>query len=221
MNKRFDIRFCVNNNKGGRSSIWRLWTLRNDVYLSVRSLGGIFKASLHESGQWQCSFSSTYIANTGTPNKVRHIDQWQRPEEIYPGLTLAFRVIILTSELRNYAMTVGSTKKIYWIPCDSNNPITEIDIIFTKQSLKVSSWPGENSMNTFLIDKFKLLNNQTLWIVYRYQLLSAQDIENLKNYKKIMKSAALMVVQNKDNIQALLGSSEADGSRKFIEIAVD
>jgi len=221
MKNRFDIRFCVTDNKNAYSDIWRLWTLRNDVYLSVRSLGGIFKASLHESGQWQCSFSSTYIANTGTPNKVRHIDQWQRPEEIYPGLTLAFRVIIPNSELRTYARMADSTKKVYWIPCDPKKSMTEIDIIFTKSSLKVPDWPGKNSMNTFLIDKFKLPNDQTLWIVYRHQLLSAQDIENLKNYKKIMKSAAHMVVQNKNNIQALLGGSEADGSRKFMEIAID
>lgn len=48
------IRFAVGV-PGRRSTLWRLWANRakDDVYLATRRSAGIFKFSLHESGDWR------------------------------------------------------------------------------------------------------------------------------------------------------------------------
>jgi hypothetical protein len=51
------VRFGVIDEGGRRAASWKCWAERgrgkNDIYLTSRTLGGVVKASLHESGNWQ------------------------------------------------------------------------------------------------------------------------------------------------------------------------
>ena len=38
------------------SSIWRVWSNKNEVYLAIRSLASIFKTSLHSTGRYRHAF---------------------------------------------------------------------------------------------------------------------------------------------------------------------
>jgi hypothetical protein len=44
------VRFAVGKPEGPRSTVWRLWTHKNEVYISAWSLASDVKISLHSSG---------------------------------------------------------------------------------------------------------------------------------------------------------------------------
>jgi hypothetical protein len=56
------VRFGVRFKGGPRSAVWRLWTGKgtSDVYIAARTLGGVLKASLHESGVWRFAFTDAF-----------------------------------------------------------------------------------------------------------------------------------------------------------------
>lgn len=88
------IRFAVGSERGPRSASFRAWRAANhsDVYFAVRAIGGEIKVSLHESGSWQWGFTSQSSAPGQIGMAQRHVDIWQRPEPLDPGVTLAMRL---------------------------------------------------------------------------------------------------------------------------------
>ena len=61
--KRSVVRFAVGSSAGPRSGVRRLWTStagRSDVYIAARTLGGVAKVGLHESGEWHHAFTTEY-----------------------------------------------------------------------------------------------------------------------------------------------------------------
>lgn len=217
MSKKSLLRFGVRSDNGLVSSTWKILTKNNEIYLLERQTGNSFKVSLHKSGNWQISFTSEFIADKEIPNQNRHIDKWKAPtDNIAPGMTLAFRIIIPESELREPVST--SKKKIEWIKAPKEKHYVEIDVILTKPYVKTSSWPGKNNMQTSLLKEIKLSNGDTLWLVYRYHPMNSEDIQKLEQYKKTSQTK-LKEIHSK-NLKGILGDAEKDGSRKFIEVSL-
>ncbi len=189
----------------------------NEIYLFERNTGSSFKVSLHKSGNWQISFTSEFIADKNIPNQTRHIDKWKAPtNNIGNGMTLAFRIIIPESELREPIST--SRKKIEWIKAPKENHYVEINVILSKPDVKISSWPGKNRMQTSLLKEIILSNGDTLWLVYRYHPLGSNDIIKLDQYKKTCQN--FIKEMHSKNPKAIFGDAEKDGSRKFIEVSL-
>ena len=64
---------------GRRSEVWRIWANPKsfDVYVAARSVAGIQKFSLHESGQWRYAFTDQ--AEGWVPEGAdRALDKWER-----------------------------------------------------------------------------------------------------------------------------------------------
>jgi len=220
-NELFISRFGIYDDTGAQSSIWRLWISKNDVYFTTRPLSGILKMSLHESGHWHFSFSSEYTAKRDVPNQARHLEKWNRPEEINTGtdITLALRVIVPKSELRK--LKKEFKKEVNWILYNTDKSAIEITIFLSKLEAKISEWPGKKSMNTFLIDKFTLPNGETVWIVYMYISLSNEYRQGLEKYRNDILLKGAEKIKNTENPRAILIGSEPDGSRKFVEVALN
>src|SRR5215211_480335 len=75
------VRFGVGDADGPRSAMWRLWTQKGtcDVYIAARTLGGVQKVSLHESGVWRFAFTSVYWeGRASTGDEDRLIERWNR-----------------------------------------------------------------------------------------------------------------------------------------------
>lgn len=221
--KIFPGRFAVGSPSGLRSSVWRVWNNDNDVYFTVRALGGIKKVSLHESGQYQFSFTSEYHQSQKTNEhwqlESRHTQRWQRPLEISPSLTLVFRIIIPASELRSWPTEIPKNKPITWIESPPQDTAIEFDIFLSNPDLVVSTWPGANAMKTKLLVRNPLPNGEIFWIVYRMetetQAIEAR-IENARSRLSI-KSDEL----DSQGLRMILFTTEADGSRSLIEAAAD
>ncbi len=77
------FRFAVGAPGEARSSTWRLWSCREDIYLVQRSHGGIHKFSFHKSG----------------------ICRWALIQEPRSGRD---RAMVKWTELRFHALTINS-----------------------------------------------------------------------------------------------------------------
>jgi len=78
------IRWAIGSADGPRSSLWRMWgNKKGDIYVAVRSLGAITKASFHRDGSCQVGFTEPYAATASRRFGVtsRHWDRWQLPAD--------------------------------------------------------------------------------------------------------------------------------------------
>lgn len=219
------LRFGIQDGKGNRASTWKLWTEtgggNSELYLANRSLGGTLKASFHQSGKWHIAYSKKTFEEKvkGAIPKFtdRFIEKWPRPKEIAPGITLAYRIITPHTSVTT-STSLGSYKKVIWIPNSSESKATEIDILITAKGTTGTDWPGKNSMGTSLIGSFHLNNGDRVWAVYRE--IDPPDLSKIGNGEgRFFKGKSKEDLKN-ENLRAMVFDSEADGSRVIYDYAV-
>lgn len=229
----FHMRFAVGLANGPRSSIWRLWTSKkpkSDVYLAARPIAGALKASLHQSGVWQVSFTSEYVSTLRSrgswPRASRHVDRWRRPTEISRGITLAFRIVIPASELRVNPIQIPDEKPVSWVLSPSSGHATEFDVFFTKPEVSVSDWPGKRRMGTEFISQALLSNGETLWLVYYYPEVTQGMLDRIEQLRAEIRNrppewSRGEINMDRSTLRLIVGGEEPDGSHYFMEVAAD
>lgn len=85
------IRFLVGTEKDVRSSVWRLWSNRNDLYLAARSYAHISKFSFHESGSYRFAINENVQKENDPGDRALH--KWKRPSEFVPGWTRCLGIL--------------------------------------------------------------------------------------------------------------------------------
>jgi hypothetical protein len=86
---------------GKRTATWRLWLQKSqhgeEIYLACRELGGLIHTSFHPTGEWHTTFSPQAQQglnhDDSQPEVRRKFDEWPRPEEAKPGITLAYKIL--------------------------------------------------------------------------------------------------------------------------------
>lgn len=219
------LRFGISDGIGLRAATWKLWTEtsggKSEVYLACRSLGGTLKASLHQSGNWHIAYShKTFkekVEGAIPKFKDRFIERWPRPSEIAPGVSLAFRIVTPYSAVTS-SLDTGNFKGVQWLPNAPELKATEIDILITKPTTKVTGWPGKRSMGTSLIGSFPLNNGETVWAVY--WVIDMPDISQLgRGTGHLFKGRTREDLESED-LRALVFGTERDGSRVMYDCAV-
>src|SRR5664279_4401308 len=76
------IRVCVGK-VGERSSVWRIWANKrsSDVYVAARTIAGVQRFSLHQSGVWRYAWTASAAQDHVPEDQDRVIDRWQRGDE--------------------------------------------------------------------------------------------------------------------------------------------
>jgi hypothetical protein len=79
----FVLRFAIADQRGARSSVWRIWKGRrkDDIYIAPRPIVSIAKGSLHASGHCFFSFTAQHHAQmlaSGNAREKRAFTRWQR-----------------------------------------------------------------------------------------------------------------------------------------------
>jgi hypothetical protein len=127
------LRFGVEDPATGlRSAQYRAWSTKttDDVYVAGRDAGGWIKVSLHQSGQWQHGFTRN-AENDGwvsDPGASRHFQRWPRPPELAPGITLALRILVPTSQLRPGPASRSKDRPSCTVPPPPNAPAVSFDL---------------------------------------------------------------------------------------------
>jgi hypothetical protein len=207
------LRFVVRDENNQRSSAWRLWTEKSDVYLSVRSLAHALKISLHASGQWQLSLTSPYYNqlvqnHDWDTSKSRHLRKWLRPPEYRPGVTIALRIIFPTSELRSIPEDVS--KDIEYISAAPPMHAVYLILIISSPSIPI--------INAKLLREFVLENGEKLSVLCQYEALG-EELMSAIEYEK-----GKIPIQ-KDHVRGILigdkpfGDKPNESSKFFCEVA--
>jgi hypothetical protein len=111
------FRFAVGE-PGRRSGVWRLWAgkAKGDVYFAGRSIAGVQKFSLHESGDWRQQWVNEAQAMKYGGTDDRIVDQWPRPAAIDADWTRGLTVRFLRGELSEVDDSSMKPGEVTWIP---------------------------------------------------------------------------------------------------------
>jgi hypothetical protein len=118
-------RFAVGQKNSIRSSVWRLWTKADEIFLAVRSNAGSFKISFHGSGVCQIALTSQFVKEVNDQlieaGKDRSLDRWSRPVASEKEKIL-YCVLFPYFCLRAEPDSLENTSKVAWhsVPGEGN-----------------------------------------------------------------------------------------------------
>jgi hypothetical protein len=232
--RKFTVRFAVGEPDGPRGCVWRVWSNKNDVYISAWALTNVQKISLHQSGHWRNAFTSEFAAKDTpllSPGQDRATDKWYRPDDFVPGLTKAFEIVVPASEVtvptRPEANVFGA-KEIAWVQPPPEGYATHFTVLFTSPEVTdttLPGWPGRNAMGTRHIAHAALPNGQTVWVVAHEQAMSEWLQETVAAFKRTALAEMKRELgeatysEIKEPRAYIYGQNNNDGSRYYIDVS--
>jgi len=214
-----EFRFCVGKATGERSTVWKIWVNKSDIYILTRMMGSDSKISLHASGHFQFSMTSKWWENQNgdaVQKKDRHIVHWKLPK-IPKGQTVyVFRIVIPRSELRETNVE-ENLKKVYWLPIPIRNHATQLECYFTQSLTREPSTlnsPYQHLVSIPLADG-------------RWFIVFTQDVEITEDKLLILENARkrIIIIMNGKNIsitpkQRAVGFIDIGDCKGLIELAL-
>jgi hypothetical protein len=152
-----EFRFCVGEATGERSTVWKIWVNKSDIYILSRMMGSDVKTSLHASGHCQFSRTLKWWVSHGedvVQKKDRHFKRWELPEIPNGQATHVFQIVIPRSELREIIVE-ENLKKVRWLPIPVHNHATQIECYLTqplKQEPNTLNSPYQHLVSMPLVD---------------------------------------------------------------------
>ena len=132
--RKFTVRFAIGDERGIRSSVWRIWKGKktDDIYVAPRSMAGVVKGSLHATGHCYFSVTSQHHAQMlaeGTARERRGITRWnRRATPAAGGLASAFSVLFAAEFLSQNFTPVEEDTSLIGIPHPGQAVI--VDLVF-------------------------------------------------------------------------------------------
>lgn len=124
--EKVDLRFAVGSQEGPRSSVWRCYSNKSDVYLSHGAAGGVEKISFHASLICRRAFTAEEGPAAGRSDRV--IQRWQRalalPSTMAYALVARFPSDYLSTSLQR------PFKPIEWLPPAPTGGATIVEFVF-------------------------------------------------------------------------------------------
>jgi hypothetical protein len=210
-------RFGVGNPLGARSSEWVImWkSTSSDVYVATRTLGGILKASIHESGR--CHIRAPDPEKWRSPGAPpRFLDVWSI--DPHANYEFPFGIIIPEPELRSGEWVQHRDRGTVWLPVAKGQGI-EVAIFLIRtdvdqsDSLATAGW-HTTIVNTYLSDGRRLL------VVAGNSLAHIErqgELEGIRNQVRPMLGTTPIPPLNP---RALLIAADEKGTRRFVEVAI-
>jgi hypothetical protein len=203
-------RFAVGDPDSLRSSEWLVVsnTKTSDVYVMSRTIGGVFKSSVHESGRCHVRAPGTAKwAGTGPPPAF--LQEWH----IDPRATVAFPfgIIVPTSELRERQWPSPHKKTVWLRP---RSTATEIGVFLTNaeptaENLNASGWSR-------VLSNEVLPDGRHLSIVVGYPELPEAKSNELVALKDSLVNTSFALLENP---RLVLVAGDVGGTHHFVEAA--
>ena len=212
------VRWAIGSSDSPRSSAWRMWgNKKGDVYLSVRSLGGILKTSFHRDRKCHTGFTSSY-ADTARENfedvVSRHVDEWTLPDE---PVVRAVQVLVPASELRVFDSREANQTK--WMPTPAQNSASVVSVFLAKREA-VRTWPG--SERGALPLGIVMTPVWTAWAVFIAHQIDDDTRDWIEQLRSRMKSSARAAhIPREAGTRAVLGGVRKERDRFLLELAWD
>jgi hypothetical protein len=139
------ITLCVGS-PALRSSVWKIWTARSEVFVVPKEAQSGLKLSLHSSGIFRLAFASPeelaraiygshetvavegiVPAPSRLPEPDRVLHRWNA-RQIIPGFVVAFRVLIPVTELRPLYNASVDLASVRWLPTADQDRAIELSV---------------------------------------------------------------------------------------------
>jgi len=186
---KFTLRFSIGDPNGLQSGEWRIWSEsgKSDVYLAIRAIGGIHKISLHASGVCNSSITRQFAeaqSNLVSPETgSRHLDQWVRPVNSGPLLSIPLRLRFPSTELRPGMGSRLKEKEKTWVSPPPSGHTLDVICNFTSQPFPSGQWPWCDDGGS-LLGSTDLPNGETLWLVSRIYLTPPTLLSHIEQQRK-------------------------------------
>ena len=172
---RLEIRFAVGELERRRSSSWKVVIEpTTDIYIFARAAGGDMKASIHRDGKRFIGLTpdrhEKEVAAGRRSAKSRMFSKWDAGRALGGDLTLEFRIIFPTSELREFREDGDDDASIFWIPEGRDDEAVEVNLLFASAGAFVEgNWPGRRGMHTLVVSQGLLSDGRRFWLVFHYR----------------------------------------------------
>jgi hypothetical protein len=226
------FRFAVGSSTGLRSGVWRLWTnyRGSDVYVSLRISGGLYKASLHGSGDWRIQHSRE--SNLTTEKGSRVVAQWRRPPEWRPGWTRCFDIFVPRTEVVPPIPLPEKLDKVHWcpIPEGEGDLASVFSVFLASPDVPFDSewWPGREVNQSVVMTQARLGSGESVWLLRAVHELDDATRDVIES-KRIEEAEKFLPTATRLEGDALLGrtilsglheGSPEDGASMFVELAL-
>lgn len=218
LSSRDGIRWAVGSQDDRRSSTWRLWgDKKGDIYISVRGMGGILKASFHKDRRCNMGFTQEFKeeAKQRFGAETRHWQRWTLPES---PVAKALQILIPDSELNPFSCE--EKVPMAWIPAPGKGKAV-VFTLFIAEPPEFVSWESPEKSGNLL--GIILCKTRGTWLVHKSQDLDQTTI----NFLEENRAKALQEVKSKVHFpdseslrMTLWGHGETEKDVFFIELAV-
>lgn len=225
----FVIRIGVGSRDGPKSGVWRIWAGKgkSDVYVAVRSYTGIFKVSLHESGECSVALATQFAernpsALTGLGGS-RHFDKWLRITHSGSRLSIPFRLVFPGSELRQVSTADDQDLLVQWIEPPAHDHSVDMAVVFTGQCYTDGDWPLREQ-GARLLATFRLPNGEAFWLLYLICRTFDFVAEDIRRTRKDMREPGSVTIGDLDlnspTARLILPGVDSSGVRLFVDAAM-
>jgi hypothetical protein len=215
---RTHVRFAVGTRGAERSTIWKLWTQGDEIYLASRMFGSDMKVSFHSSGacQWSCT-DSWVKRQESVRNSDRHVKRWSVEHPTGNQALLLFRVEIPVSEIRPQP-SPSDKKKVCWV---SGAP-REVTIRFLLYLTRAVSEPPAPPDNERLRHLVSLRTRDGRWVVVLVETisLSAVDLESARQAVRQQMAEAGFSPRPEHRASLLISLNDPQGAHGLLELCL-
>lgn len=167
-----DARLAIGSAEGPNSAIFKVWSPRgkSDVYASVRECAGVFKVSLHGTGECKAGltkqFADTQLEALSAMGGTRHQSEWQRLTHVGSRIVTPLQFVVPASEIRSWREKEVDSAKVTWLPMPAPERSVIISCIFSGQKLPDEEWPGRKN-GTVLVGTKHMPNGEKFWLLWQ------------------------------------------------------
>lgn len=211
------FRWAIGSSDGPRSSAWRFWgNTKGDIYVAVRSHGGIIKASFHRDGKCQVGFTQDYAATATQRFAVssRHWEKWLLPAV---QVVRVLQVMVPHSELRSFVDR--KPHNVTWLPTPPEGSVAVSSIFLTTQA-NALPMPLPGCADVAIVVGKVPTSTRTAWLVYDHTPIDAALAALINDERAQMHS-----IPGAENWQlgtrAVLWEHRVDHDRHALELACD
>lgn len=173
---KLNIRVAVGSAIGPKSSVWRFWSNKDDIYAAHRSMAHIDKISFHASGICRCAFTAEY----GTPPTLsdRAMTKWRRlpTPPLGEGKGSCVLTVIVPTILLSATTKPAPTKSVVWLTPRSLTSATVLELFFTAEPeasvQEEFARRGERQVVTY----FQLPSRQAICIAVSHSEWGQEDL---------------------------------------------
>jgi hypothetical protein len=174
-----EVQLAVGTPTGRRSTVWKFFVRKSEIYILSRMFGSDLKVSLHFSGDCQLSGTSTWVMKVpDRRNADRHFEKWVMPRPNGTAALHAFQVRIPETELRVIDIA-EDLNAVRWLPAPPRGHTVSLECYITPISQSdpalTSNLPHPHLFSLPLAD------GRWFIVLHHVPPLDGNDLESLRS----------------------------------------